>query len=225
MKYMIKIEEVNLHILKNAVKNQTANECTGHDWLHICRVLNLADKIVEEENIEVDMNLIEILSLLHDIEDRKFRKKDDTSSVVCEFIMSSGGSRATAIAIKSLIDQISYSCECNNVNNSEVLIIQDADKLDALGAIGIARVFAYGGFKMRPIYDPEILPITNMSKEEYKKHTGTSLNHFFEKLLDLPKYLNTKTARNIAHERVAVMRCYLDNLMYECDIHHFSDYY
>ena len=96
--------------------------------------------------------------------------------------------------------------------------------MDALGAIGIARVFAYGGGKMCPMYDPEILPAINMSKEEYKKHTGTSLNHFFEKLLCLPKRLNTNAACGIANERMELMKYYLEKLIAECDLYYFCEY-
>jgi len=189
----------------------------GHDWFHIERVLNNSRLIAKGE--EADIKIVELGALLHDIADSKFHNGDESvgPKVASEFLESQNVSKEIIDHIVKIIQNISF--KGGNVNqeftSAELDIVQDADRLDALGAIGIARTFNYGGFKGRPLYDPEIEPNLNMSKEEYKASNAPTINHFYEKLLLLKDRMNTQTGRRIAADRHAFMVSYLDEFYAE----------
>ncbi|WP_046745701.1 HD domain-containing protein [Kordia zhangzhouensis] len=193
------------------VKETLKNAEGGHDWFHIERVYKNALLIAKEE--DVDEFIVSLGALLHDIADAKFHNGDETvgPKVAREFLESIDVSEKVILHVKNIIENISF--KGGNFDqafrSTELDVIQDADRLDALGAIGIARCFNYGGFKDRKIYDPQIAPKLNMTKEEYKASTAPTINHFYEKLLLLKDKMNTKTGRKIALERHEFMEQFL----------------
>jgi uncharacterized protein len=200
------------------VKATLKNAEGGHDWFHIERVLNNAKLIAKGEH--VDDFVVILGALLHDIADSKFQEGDETvgPKKAAGFLLSLNVDSAIIEHVIKIIENISFKSSLNEENGSkkekrftskELEIIQDADRLDAIGAIGIARCFNYGGFKNREIYNPEIAPKLNMSKEEYKNSTAPSINHFYEKLLLLKDKMNTKTGKRLAVDRNAFMEHYL----------------
>lgn len=210
---------MNEHIEKtiNFVKEKLKGAEAGHDWFHIERVWKLSKKISEKEggNIEV----IELSALLHDIADPKFHNGDETlaTKISSEFLKSIKVEENIINQVLYIIENISFkNREESHQNPSlELQIVQDADRLDAIGAIGIARTFNFGGFKNNLMYHPDIQPKLNMSKEEYKKSNGTTINHFYEKLLLLKGLMNTETAKKIASERHDFMLKFLDEFYKE----------
>jgi uncharacterized protein len=193
------------------VKETLAGAEAGHDWWHIHRVSNNAKLILETE--EADQLVVELAVLLHDIADSKFNDGNEElgPQKAGEFLRSILVEENTIMHVQQIIRNMSFRSGLGTLNfhSRELEIVQDADRLDAVGAIGIARAFTYGGFKNREIYNPEILPALNMSKEEYKNSTSPSINHFYEKLLLLKDKMNTKTGRQIANERHSFMELYL----------------
>jgi len=191
----------------------------GHDWFHIQRVYRNALLIAENETC--DLEVVKLGALLHDIADSKFHEGDETvgPKIARAFLEKEKVSEETIIHILNIIENISYKGGNfeQQFTSKELEIIQDADRLDALGAIGIARTFNYGGFKNRPIYNPEIGPNLEMSKEEYKKSDGPTLNHFYEKLLLLKDKMNTKTGKKVAEERHNYMVNFLSKFYAEWD--------
>lgn len=179
----------------------------GHDWWHIYRVWKLAKHIGKNE--KVDMEIVELGALLHDIADSKFHNGDHTVGprIAKEFLSGKISEDKIEHVIK-IIENISFSSE-QKFKSKELDVVQDADRLDGIGAMGIARCFNYGGFKGREMYNPEIKPNLNMSKEEYKKNNGPSINHFYEKLLLLKNKMNTETGKKIAVKRHEFMELYL----------------
>ena len=210
---------MNEHIEKtiNFVKEKLEGAEAGHDWFHIERVWKLSKKISEKEggNLEV----IELSALLHDIADPKFHNGDETLAIKIssEFLKSIKVEEKIINQVLYIIENISFkNREESHQNPSlELQIVQDADRLDAIGAIGIARTFNFGGFKNNLMYHPDIQPKLNMSKEEYKKSNGTTINHFYEKLLLLKDLMNTETAKKIASERHDFMLKFLDEFYKE----------
>ncbi len=197
----------------------------GHDWFHVERVWKLSKKITKKEggNLEV----IELSALLHDIADPKFHNGDETLAlqISSDFLKSENVNDETAEKVLYIIKNISFknSFENQEVTNQkipekELQIVQDADRLDAIGAIGIARTFNFGGFKNNLMYHPEIPPNLSMNKEEYKKSNGTTINHFYEKLLLLKDKMNTETAKKIASERHDFMLKFLDEFYKEWNV-------
>ncbi|MDT0650043.1 HD domain-containing protein [Autumnicola edwardsiae] len=189
----------------------------GHDWFHIQRVFNNAKLIAEGEDAN---NLVIALgALLHDIADSKFHNGDETvgPKIAEEFLKSQKVSSEVIQHVIKIIENISFKGGnvARKFSSKELDIVQDADRLDALGAIGIARTFNYGGFKGRGLYDPEIEPNLNMTKEEYKASNAPTINHFYEKLLLLKDRMNTETGRKIAAERHNFMELYLDQFYNE----------
>ena len=186
----------------------------GHDWFHIQRVLNNAQLIAKGE--KVDNFIISLGALLHDIADAKFHDGDETvgPKKAAEFLLSQNVDSTVIEHIVKIIENISFknslSADSVKFSSKELKIVQDADRLDAIGAIGIARAFNYGGFKNRELYNPQIDPKLNMSKEEYKKSKAPTINHFYEKLLLLKDKMNTKTGHRIAKERHQFMEKYLN---------------
>ena len=190
----------------------------GHDWFHIERVYKNALLIAKEEN--VDEFIVSLGALLHDIADAKFYDGDETvgPKMARAFLESQQVDAATILHIENIINFISFKSSLANgekFTSPELNVIQDADRLDAIGAIGIARCFNYGGFKNRTLYDPEIAPNLNMTKEEYKKSTSPTINHFYEKLLLLKDKMNTNTGQRIAAERHLFMEQFLNQFFEE----------
>jgi len=185
----------------------------GHDWFHIQRVYNNTLLIGKEE--EVDNLVVSLGALLHDIADAKFHEGDETlgPQMATDFLNSIGVEQRIIAHVVLIIENISFksSLEKNDQRFSslELQVVQDADRLDAIGAIGIARAFNYGGFKNRELYNPQIQPNLNMTKEEYKKSTAPTINHFYEKLLLLKEKMNTETGKKIAQKRHQYMLDYL----------------
>ncbi|MBO5242419.1 MAG: HD domain-containing protein [Lachnospiraceae bacterium] len=180
------------------------------------RVYRLALQIAEQEN--ANLQIVQMAALLHDVDDVKLSPETyaDKRNAV-KFMKKSGVSDATIETVCRIIDEVSFIGTDSVVPSTiEGKCVQDADRLDAMGAIGIARTFAYGGSKGRKIYEPEIKPLLNMNQEEYRKNqNSTSLNHFYEKLLLLKDMMNTEAAKEIARHRHAVMESYLEEFMAE----------
>jgi len=193
------------------VKSTLENAEGGHDWFHILRVWNNSKLIALNEN--VDVFIVELGALLHDIADSKFHNGDETigPKVAREHLENQQVEESVIIHIENIISNISYKGGNfeQTFNSPELAVIQDADRLDAIGAIGIARCFNYGGFKNRPLYNPEIEPKLNQTKEEYKSNSAPTINHFYEKLLLLKDRMNTKTGKKIAEERHLYMETFL----------------
>ncbi|MCF6269362.1 MAG: HD domain-containing protein [Melioribacteraceae bacterium] len=193
------------------VKKKLANAEGGHDWWHIYRVWQIVQKITKTELS--DGFIIQLGALLHDIADSKFHNGDETigPKIAGEFLQSQNVPEDIIMHIKAIIENISFKGgkEKQKFSSLELDVIQDADRLDALGAIGIARAFNYGGFKNREIYNPEIDPNLNMTKEEYKNNTAPTINHFYEKLFLLKDMMNTATGKKMAEERHRFMEEYL----------------
>ncbi|MBS7566022.1 HD domain-containing protein [Mucilaginibacter sp. Bleaf8] len=189
----------------------------GHDWWHILRVWNNAKRIAQDE--PADLLVVELAALLHDIADSKFHGGDEEigPKTAGDFLQSQGVEKAIIHHVQQIIRHMSFKASFDAVtfHSKELEIVQDADRLDAIGAIGIARAFTYGGFKNRELYNPNIVPNLTMSKEEYKKSTAPTINHFYEKLLLLKDKMNTPTARLLAEERHRFMETYLDQFYAE----------
>jgi len=207
-------------ILKNTeafVKETLKNAEGGHDWFHIQRVWNNAKLIAKNE--AANLFIVELGALLHDIADSKFHNGDESvgPKVASDFLQKQEVSAEIINHVVKIIENVSF--KGGNIqqefNSIELEIVQDADRLDALGAIGIARTFNYGGFKGRALYDPEIEPDLNMTKEEYKASTAPTINHFYEKLLLLKDRMNTKTGKKIAKKRHEFMELYLEQFYAE----------
>ena len=210
---------MNEHIEKtiNFVKEKLKGAEAGHDWFHIERVWKLSKKISEKEG--GNFVVIELSALLHDIADPKFHNGDETLAIKIssEFLKSIKVEEKIINQVLYIIENISFKNRGESHQNPslELQIVQDADRLDAIGAIGIARTFNFGGFKNNLMYHPDIQPKLNMSKEEYKKSNGTTINHFYEKLLLLKGLMNTETAKKIASERHDYMLKFLDEFYKE----------
>lgn len=189
----------------------------GHDWFHIERVWKNAKLIANGE--ECDLQVVELAALLHDIADSKFHDGDENiGPQKAKAYLESQNMDAQKIAhVIAIIENVSFKGGHNQRTHEslELDIVQDADRLDAIGAIGIARTFNYGGFKNRALYDPEIEPNLNMTKEEYKKSTAPSINHFYEKLLLLKDLMNTETGKSIALDRHKYMEGFLNQFFAE----------
>ena len=210
---------MNEHIEKtiNFVKEKLEGAEAGHDWFHIERVWKLSKKISEKEG--GNFVVIELSALLHDIADPKFHNGDESLAIKIssEFLKSIKVEEKIINQVLYIIENISFKNRKESHQNPslELQIVQDADRLDAIGAIGIARTFNFGGFKNNLMYHPDIQPQLNMSKEEYKKSNGTTINHFYEKLLLLKDLMNTETAKKIASERHDFMLKFLDEFYKE----------
>ncbi|MFV0237363.1 MAG: HD domain-containing protein [Flavobacteriales bacterium] len=191
------------------VQKQLKNEASGHDWWHIQRVYHNAELILEKESC--DHFLVKMAVLLHDIGDYKLHNGiDKTHELVYPFLKSLNLQELLIKKILFIIKQISFSeNKASKPSSIEAMIAQDADRLDAIGAIGIARAFQYGGYKRHILYDPEITPILSNDINAYKKSTAPILNHFYEKLLLIKNLMNTKTGKNIANQRHEFMKIFL----------------
>lgn len=194
------------------VKQTLAGAEGGHDWWHIERVYNNARKIAATEG--VDLFVVELGALLHDIADAKFHNGDEDAGPqkARVFLESLNVQEDIILHVENIIRNISFKGGnfSKTFSSPELDVVQDADRLDALGAIGIARAFNYGGFKNRELYNPGIKPDLNMSKEAYKKSSAPTINHFYEKLLLLKDRMNTSTGKAMAAERHLFMEKYLE---------------
>jgi len=199
------------------VKDTLKNAEGGHDWFHTHRVLKNSQLIAKNE--DVDEFVVSLGALLHDIADSKFHNGDETigPKVAAEFLENEEVDTVIIEHVVQIINNISFKGgkEARTFSSKELDVIQDADRLDAIGAIGIARTFNYGGFKNNAIYNPDILPELNMNKTEYKKGNGTTMNHFYEKLLLLKDKMNTKTGKQLAQQRHKYMELYLEQFYKE----------
>jgi uncharacterized protein len=196
------------------VKKQLKDAEGGHDWFHIERVFKNALLIAKEESVAIFV--VSLGALLHDIADSKFYNGDETigPKMATEFLKKQKVNTETSTHIINIIKYISFKNSfekgTKRFTSKELEVVQDADRLDAIGAIGIARCFNFGGFKNRPLYNPEIIPTLNMTKEAYKKSTAPTINHFYEKLLLLKEQMNTVTGKKIATQRHDFMEMYLN---------------
>jgi uncharacterized protein len=201
------------------VKLSLADAEGGHDWWHIFRVWKKAKHIAQYEN--VDIFIVELGALLHDIADSKFHGGDEEIGPrkATEFLQSLHVQNDVIVHVENIIHNISFKGGkvARDFKSPELDVIQDADRLDALGAIGIARTFNYGGHKGREIYNPDIKPNHNLTKDEYKKSDAPTLNHFYEKLLLLKDLMNTKTGKEMAQNRHLFMEAYLEQFYKEWD--------
>ena len=202
------------------VKEKLEGAEAGHDWFHIERVWKLSKKIAESETC--NLKVVELAALLHDIADPKFHDGDETLALKIsqEFLENQNVSAEIIEKVLFIIKNISFKNrgEVPAILPIELQIVQDADRLDAIGAIGIARTFNYGGFKNNLMYHPEIAPKINQSKTEYKKSNGTTINHFYEKLLLLKDLMNTNSGKILAKERHDFMVSFLDQFYKEWNV-------
>lgn len=199
------------------VKETLANAEGGHDWWHIYRVWQLSKKIAATE--KTNLLVVELGALLHDIADAKFNNGDESigPKKAREFLQSISVEEELIIHVEKIIQHISFKGGNfeQAFNSTELAIVQDADRLDAMGAIGIARTFNYGGFVNRAIYHPNIQPNLSMSKEEYKNSAAPTINHFYEKLLLLKDRMNTATGKTMAVHRHNYMEQFLEEFYNE----------
>jgi len=199
------------------VKQTLAHAEGGHDWWHIQRVWQLSKTIATAEKASIFV--VELGALLHDIADSKFHDGNEElgAQKARAFLSALQVDEVTIEHVVQIIDNISFKGgkEAQKFKSIELDIVQDADRLDAIGAIGIARTFNYGGFKNRELYNPDITPNLQMTKEEYKNSTAPTINHFYEKLLLLKDRMNTKTGRNMAGHRHLFMEAFLEEFYKE----------
>ena len=199
------------------VQKELQNAEGGHDWFHIERVWKNAKLIAKSEN--VDIEIVELGALLHDIADSKFHNGDEKigPKKALNFLIEQDAEYIVIDHVIAIIENISFKGgnQKRSFNSLELDVVQDADRLDAIGAIGIARTFNYGGFKNRAIYNPEIDPNLKMTKKEYKNSTAPTINHFYEKLLLLKDKMNTATGKKLAEQRHQFMEAYLEQFYNE----------
>jgi len=208
-------KETLLKATENFVKSVLQGDSSGHDWWHIHRVRTLAMMIAQSEN--ADQFLVELAALLHDVDDWKLNEKESEGHKAKKWLQSNGVENQITEKICAIIEGVSFKGAGVNTstNNLECKVLQDADRLDAMGAIGIARTFAYGGSRGRGIYDPEISPEMHTNFENYKKSNAPTINHFYEKLLLLKDQMQTETGRTLAYERHEFMLRFLDQFYAE----------
>jgi uncharacterized protein len=219
LEFFISIQMILINNTILFVKKQLEDAEGGHDWFHIERVFKNALLIAENEDCNV--TVVKLGALLHDIADSKFHDGDEKigPKTARIFLESQNVSEDIISHVIAIIENISFKGGNfeKKFNSKELEIVQDADRLDAIGAIGIARTFNYGGFKNRPLHNPNIQPNLNMSKEEYKNSESPTLNHFYEKLLLLKDKMNTETGKEIAQKRHDFMITFLAQFYAEWD--------
>ncbi len=207
---MVSRKQVILNTIQ-FVKQTLKDAEGGHDWWHIYRVWNLAKSIAAKEN--TNLFIIELGALLHDIADSKFHNGDETVGVAIakDFLTKQDVSEDIISHVVLIIENISFknTFDKSSFSSTELKVLQDADRLDAMGAIGIARAFNYGGFKNREMHNPDVRNNMNQTKEEYKNSSAPTINHFYEKLLLLKDLMNTKTGKQMALQRHQFMETYL----------------
>lgn len=212
-------KEIIIKETRKYVEQKLQGEGSGHDWWHVYRVWKSAINIGELEG--ADIFIVELAALLHDVADWKFNDGDEEAGPreASKLLQSLGVEEQIIDKVCTIIRKVSFK-GANVKNSMDILegkVVQDADRLDAIGAIGIARTFAYGGFKNREIYNPNINPIKHNSFEEYKSSIGPTINHFYEKLLLLKDMMNTDAAKQLAVKRHEFMEEYLNRFYKEWD--------
>ncbi len=209
-----------VELTEGFVKATLAGAEGGHDWYHIERVWKMARYLHQQEG-RGDLLTIELAVLLHDISDPKFNGGDEEkgSQLAYNFLIKNGIEEEKAAHIQTIIKYVSYKggFTQDRIQSVEFKIVQDADRLDAIGAIGIARAFNYGGYKNRPIYDPTIPLRDYEDSNAYRKSNAPTINHFYEKLLKLKDLMNTATGKKIAEARHDYMLQFLERFYHECD--------
>lgn len=207
---------MNNRIIEHAlafVREVFENDYGGHDYFHTYRVYKTAGRIAEAEGADVET--VQLAALLHDVDDRKLSPETCANKDKARaFLKENGVDDAQIDKICKIIDEISFGGG-KTPDTPEGCCVQDADRLDAIGAIGIGRAFAYGGSHSRPMYDPNVPPKMNMTKEEYQNSKSTTINHFHEKLFRLKDLMNTPSAKSIANEREAFMQSFIEEFMAE----------
>jgi len=193
------------------------HDTTGHDWWHVKRVTAMAVAIAKKE--KADLSIVEPAAMVHDADDWKLSGSNEGFANAKTLLTAAGYSPQKVEAIIEVVSQVSFKGAgvSTTPNSLEAMVVQDADRLDAIGAIGIARAFAYGGSKNRPLHIPTQKPTPHNSFSEYKAANGTTINHFYEKLLLLKDRMNTKTARELAEERHRFMEVFLEQFYKEWD--------
>jgi uncharacterized protein len=213
------IRESQIAATVRFVQTKLSGAEAGHDWWHIYRVWNMARYIAGEEGAELFVT--QIAALLHDISDAKFNGGDEDAGarVATDFLRSIKADEELIQRVSQIVHHISFKGGGNTLveKSKEFAVVQDADRLDAMGAIGIARAFSYGGYKGREMYNPAVPPVMNMTAEEYRKNQGHTLNHFYEKLLLLKDLMNTQTAKRMAEERHLYMLQFVGRFKAEWD--------
>ena len=208
------IEKTRLYVEK-----ELGGDGSGHDWWHVYRVWSIAKKIAQKEN--ADQTIVELAALLHDIADWKFNDRDESAGPRqgAAWLNKNGVDPKLVDEVCEIISTLSYKGAgvATPMRTIEGKIVQDADRLDAIGAVGIARTFAYGGNKNRLMYHPEEAPVMHESFEHYKNNKGHTINHFHEKLLLLKDRMNTESAKKLAEQRHLFMENYLDRFHKEWD--------
>ena len=208
------IEKTSLYVQK-----ELADDGSGHDWWHVYRVWSIAKKIAQKES--ADQTTVELAALLHDIADWKFNNGDESAGPkqAADWLNNNGATPRLVSEVREIISTLSYKGAnvATPMRTIEGKVVQDADRLDAIGAVGIARTFAYGGNKNRLMYHPDEAPVMHESFENYKKNKSHTINHFYEKLLLLKDRMNTQSAKNIAKQRHIFMESYLDRFYKEWD--------
>jgi uncharacterized protein len=196
-------------------KSELENDPTGHDWWHIHRVVQMAERLAEEES--ADTFICVMAALLHDVADEKLNEsKESGLRKVRDWLDGQPLAEEDREHIMEIISTMSYNAGTNPpMRTREGQVVQDADRLDAIGAIAIARTFLYAGWKGHPIHDPQLPPRDSMTPEEYRNGKSTAINHFHEKLLKLKDRINTSSARRIAEERHRYMEQYVDRFYRE----------
>ena len=198
------------------VREKFENEYSGHDYFHTLRVFKMATRIAESEG--ADLEIVQLAALLHDVDDRKISPETyESQANARNFLLTSGVDEGKVERICKIIREISFGGNNSVPSSLEGRCVQDADRLDAIGAIGVARAFAYGGNHNRHMHHPDIKPNLNMTKEEYVKSESTTINHFHEKLFKLTALMNTQTAIQIAKSREAYMQEFVAEFMDEWD--------
>lgn len=205
---------------KAHLRAEFAKESSGHDWWHIERVLHAATVIAKGEK-DADLFIVQLGGLLHDVADFKFHGGDDTigGKVAAQWLKRAGADEGTVQKVVHIVDNVSFKGlgVKSKMRSLEGKIVQDADRLDAIGAIGIARAFAYGGHKGRPIYNPEGATKNHKSFASYKKGSDSSIHHFYEKLIHVKDLMNTKTGKRMAAARHRYIKEYLKEFHAEWD--------
>jgi uncharacterized protein len=215
--HMTPDQQATIQIIADEVKAQLAGEGSGHDWWHIYRVWNTAKRIGDQEG--ADAFIVELAALLHDIADWKFHDGDETvgPKMARQMLEKHSVDAGVTDRVCNIIRGMSFKGAgvSTRMESMEGKVVQDADRLDAIGAIGIARAFAYGGHANRPLYDPDYKPVMHQTKEEYLKSGGSTVSHFYEKLLLLKDRMNTASAKGIAAGRHRFLEAYLDRFYQE----------
>ncbi|MFN7991578.1 MAG: HD domain-containing protein [Candidatus Micrarchaeia archaeon] len=197
------------------VKGRLEGESSGHDWEHVLRVMRMATYIAEKEG--ADLFIVQMAALLHDLDDWKLKEEAAGPAEAMEWLESVDIDKDTAGRICRIIEGISYrgAMVPTPMDSTEGKVVQDADRLDAMGAVGIGRAFAYGGSKGRPMHDPSVQPVLHRSFEEYKAGKSSTINHFHEKLLLLKDRMNTETGRQMAEDRHRFLQVFLQRFTEE----------